>query len=100
VEILPSIKRGDTFEFYADIAIPEASSGIVERSQVRDSVQTLYAELTIEPTSVINRFLLTAIDTEKWPIGELYMDIEYNINGKKKSSPTYIITVEEDITHD
>jgi hypothetical protein len=100
MQILPPIKRGDTFEFYADIAIPDGSTGIVSRSQVRDSQQNLYAELVIATTSVTNRYLLTATSTDAWPIGALYMDIEYTINGKRKSSETYTIPVEEDFTHD
>jgi hypothetical protein len=97
---LPSIKRGDSFDFHIDISVPEGSTLIVSRAQVRDSEKLLFAELVIATTDVPNRYLLSAVSTEMWTVGELYSDVEYLINGRKLSSPTITITVEEDFTYD
>jgi hypothetical protein len=92
---LPSIRSGDTLEFFITLA----SSTITDiRSEVRDSADTLYGTLTITPTNVVGQYYCTC-ETVGWPAGELLTDIRWRDDGKSKSSSTIYIPIEGAVTH-
>ena len=97
-----TIKRGDTFAFYANIT-DEAGAALITdtmylRSQVRDTKNKLIAELVIAPTDIGGRYLFTAAETNTWPVSKLLMDIEINNDGQISSSQTVEISVLKDVT--
>lgn len=102
-----TIKRGDTFAFYANITdetgAPLVTDAINLKSQVRDTNYNLISELTVAQTDIAGRYLFTADTTADWPaapgIGKtLLMDIEINNGGKISSSRTVEIRVVKDVT--
>lgn len=98
-----TVKAGDSFGFYADITDDEGEPAIIDishlASQVRDEDGTLLSDLTIETTDTEGRYLLSTNDTDHWPVGTVYMDIQHTEDdGTVISSQTVAITVEEGIT--
>ena len=104
-----TIKRGDTFAFYANMTDELGQPLITDianlRSQIRDKKHTLIEELTIATTGTAGQYLFTATDTNVWlPKGyssrSLIMDIEMSIEGVTTSSETIEIKVTKDVTYD
>lgn len=102
-----TIKRGDTFAFYANITDEFGEPLLVSvdklKSQVRDTNYKLIAELVIATTEVGGRYLFTAAETNTWPSEPgsgkvLLMDIEINNGGQINSSRTIEINVVKDVT--
>ena len=103
-----TIKRGDTFAFYANMTEELGQPLITDianlRSQIRDKKHTLIEELTIASTGTAGQYLFTATDTNVWlpqgySIRNLIMDIEMNTGGIISSSDTINIEVTKDVTY-
>lgn len=84
-------KRGDTFaptaQFCQDGGEPASLVGYTVRSQLRDAGDALVHEFQLEITDApagLYRFL--PVNTSVWPLGELYMDIEYTQGGMVTST--------------
>lgn len=102
---LVKLKRGDTFAFtstFTDGAgLPLTGIANKLRSQIRNVDDILIKELDITETEVDGTYLFQVLDTKDFPIEQLKFDIQYTgFDGVIDSTPTYIIKVEEDITHD
>lgn len=105
-----AIKRGDTFAFYVNLMDMGNSPLVMDeggiRSQIRNGLEDLVEELSIEPTDTIGKYKLFAQSTADWPITDkdiennLFMDIEVTIDGITRSSRTVRIKVEKDVTRD
>ena len=103
-----TIKRGDTFAFYANMTDELGQPLITDianlRSQIRDKKHVLIEELTIAATGAAGQYLFTATDTNIWlPQGyssrSLIMDIEMSTGGIISSSETINIEVIKDVTY-
>lgn len=98
---LPPVKRGDSFQLVGVYYVggqPADVAGIDIRSQVRSSTGELVQELAVIKGSETGSFVLDAgvID---WPIDVLRCDIEFSDAGTVRSTETFFIPVEEDVTH-
>jgi len=104
-----TIKRGDTFAFYAnitdDLGQPLITNVANLKSQIRDRNYVLVETLTIATTEIEGQYLFTAPNTDDWLVigydsRDLIMDIEINIEGVITSSETIGIRVTKDVTVD
>jgi len=105
---LGTFKRGDTFRFYNDItdengiAIIGAASKL--KSQLRDSFETLIADLVITEDAVTaGRYYFSlpdTVDTNSWPISVFFLDVQYTSDdGTVMTSETVSVSVVKDVTH-
>lgn len=98
------IKRGDTFNMscvYKENGVPANLSQYTINSQLRDSsdnlVQTLVTTIA-DQSSLPGAFVLSAIDTSVFPIDLLRCDIQFIEGETTRSTQTFFIPVEEDVT--
>lgn len=98
------IKRGDSFNMscvYKENGVPANLTQYTINSQLRDSgdnlVQTLVATKA-DQTSLPGAFVLSAIDTSVFPIDLLRCDIQFVEGETTRSTQTFFIPVEEDVT--
>jgi len=102
-----SIKKGDTFAFYANITDELGAPLITDvanlKSQIRNKHYVLIAELIITATATNGQYLFTAPNTNNWLKSgnsvDFIMDIEINIGGIVSSSETIDIEVIKDVTY-
>lgn len=101
MQVTAPFKRGDSFLITADFTGNEGVTVTKDqlRSQVRTRYDKLIAELEIADKTT-NVFDLTCDDTSKWPIGNLYMDLQYTNDSEIVSTETILIPIEKDVTHD
>ncbi|KGE20688.1 hypothetical protein [Paenibacillus wynnii] len=90
-----TIKRGDTFIYTATW---DGATLSELRSQVRNSLGQLTSEVTINNAGTPYTFVLSVVDTSKWPIGVLQTDIQRTVGGLIISSETITINVLRDVT--
>jgi hypothetical protein len=102
-----SFKRGDTFKLSCQYQENNAAAPLPPgiRSQLRDSLGNLIAELTVTRTDQDGGlYVLSFGDTSTWPIARLRGDIQYtDAQGNIFSVPgdcNYYLNVVEDVTHD
>lgn len=102
MQTFKTLKRGETFAFYANITDDGGAPviGLADklRSQIRTSLDELVAELTVTETQVPGQYLFEAGPTDTWPVGTLYIDIRKYNGGRITSSPTFRIVVEREVT--
>ena len=98
------IKRGDTFNMscvYKENGVPANLTQYTINSQLRDSsdnlVQTLVATKA-DQTALPGAFVLTAPDSSVFPIDMLRCDIQFVEGETIRSTQTFFIPVEEDVT--
>ena len=98
------IKRGDTFNMscvYKENGTPANLTQYTINSQLRDSsdalVQTLVATKA-DQASLPGAFVLSATDTSAFPIDMLRCDIQFIEGETIRSTQTFFIPVEEDVT--
>ena len=98
------IKRGDTFNMscvYKENGVPANLTQYTINSQLRDSsdnlVQTLVATKA-DQTTLPGAFVLTAPDTTVFPLDMLRCDIQFIEGVTTRSTQTFFIPVEEDVT--
>jgi len=97
------IKRGDTFSFTATMTdstgVPIENQVENFKSEIRDVNNVLITELLVEETAILGTYSFTATTTEDWiPLTDVYMDIQYTLDGNVNSSETMSISVLQDIT--
>lgn len=103
---LSPIKRGDSFVLaciYKQDGVPTNVDQYTIRAQVRDSSDNLVQELSISKanqTANPGAFAMSAGPTPTWPIDLLRCDIQFSEEQTIRSTQTFYIPVEEDITHD
>lgn len=97
-----ALKRGDTLKWYVMLTDSDgaAITGIAEnlKCQIRDSIDGLVDDVTITETEIPGQYLFTVSSTEDFPVGLLYSDIELTDEVGTKSSETFSITIEKDVT--
>jgi hypothetical protein len=96
------IKRGDTFQIKpsllkddAGITVPLYDYVII--SQIRDKSDVLIENLNIT-INLNNTFESNKVDTNTWPICDIYCDVQLTKNGYTISSETFTLRVEKDIS--
>lgn len=100
------IKRGDSFFLactYKQNGLPSDVSPYTIRSQIRDSSGNLVQELDVSKanqTTNTGVFVLSCSGTGSWPIDLLRCDIQFSEEATVRSTQTFYIPVEEDVTHD
>lgn len=100
-------KRGDTFDVSGVVTVEAGSTDMslwTPKAQLRLSnpTRTLIQELTCEflsPTEGLLNIRATATQTEKWPLGLALIDLRFVQGDVVVSSPTFQLTIIEDITH-
>jgi hypothetical protein len=103
VIILLELKRGDTFVFHVTLTDENNDPIILDVNNMLCQVRKfprreLVDTFTIETTAVDGQYKFTATNTNIYPIGVLYSDIEFTIDGVVKSSDTFKINVVEDVS--
>lgn len=100
------IKRGDSFILactYKQDGVPTNVDPFLIRAQVRDSSDALVQALVVSKanqTSNPGVFVLSAGTIDTWPIDLLRCDIQFSEGETVRSTQTFHIPVEEDVTHD
>lgn len=100
------IKRGDSFILactYRQNNAPTSVEQFSIRAQVRDSSDNLVQELSVtKADQSLNPgvFVLSAGIISGWPIDLLRCDIQFSEEQTIRSTQTFYIPVEEDVTHD
>jgi hypothetical protein len=100
-------KRGDTFRFAAVLRESKTGpvidlGGWVIASMIRAAdTDALIAELTVTVTNAAQgAFTLRADDTDAWPVGTAYWDIQYTDPGTViQSTETISVQILEDVTY-
>ena len=97
-----TIKNGDTFAVQASVSGVTVDNGIDKwqiKSQVRKpKTLELVAELSVNVVDYATYQLLCA-NTDNWPAGILYCDIQYTTSsGQKVSTETFNVNVIQGIT--
>jgi hypothetical protein len=97
-------KRGDTFSLvctYKQGGVPTSIDGYEITSQVRDISGTLIDNLIVQIENQVSTpgvFTLSAASTASWPVRNLLSDIQFVLDGDIRSTQTFCIAVQEDIT--
>lgn len=96
-------KRGDTFTLsctYKIDGVPSSVSSIDIDSQVRNQRDTLIQDLIVTKSETTGVFTLSADadDTQNWPVTVLRCDVQFSEGGSVRSTQTFEIIVNEDIT--
>ena len=90
-------KRGDAFAFTGKYPDDVDLSGVVVRSQMRNAAKKLIVNLTV--TLENNRLTFYCQDTNEWPLGMVYLDVEFLFpSGDIASTNTVGIKIIEDVT--
>lgn len=104
VPTIPPVKRGDSFNLsciYKENGVAKNLDQYEIRSQLRDSadnlVQTLNATKA-DQTSLPGAFVLSAPDPSVFPIDMLKCDIQFIEGATTRSTQTFYVSVEEDVT--
>lgn len=87
---------------YKQNGVATSVSAYAIRAQVRDSSDALVQELSVEKadqTSNPGVFILSAGIITSWPIDLLRCDIQFTEGQTVRSTQTFYIPVEEDVTH-
>lgn len=97
-----NIKNGDTFAVQASVSGVTIDNGIDKwqiKSQVRKpKTLELVADLSVNVIDYAT-YQLLCTNTDNWPVGLLYCDIQYTtLSGQKVSTETFNINVIQGIT--
>ena len=100
---LGECKIGNTFSFYANIKDPKTNLPLIGKasklkSQIRDHLDNLMAELTITETDTQGQYLFSTNATDNWDIGICNVDIKYEENGIRSSTDTFQVTIIPSVT--
>ena len=97
-------KRGDTYHLQVTLRDENGDviniTGYTIESQIRQPTGELISTLTTTLTDPTNgTFTLEDTDTQSWPVGCQFQDIEYTgTGGTVTSTETFKVDVQEDIT--
>lgn len=106
VPTIQPIKQGDSFSLaclYKQGDVPTSVELFSIRAQVRDSSDNLVQELIVTKADQVGNpgvFVLSAGIINNWPIDLLRCDIQFSEEQTVRSTQTFMIPVEEDVTHD
>lgn len=106
VPTLKPVKRGDTFSISCIYKQDGQASSLEQytiRSQVRGSDGNLVEELDVAKANQSTNpgvFVLSAGAPIDWPADVMSCDIQFVQEGSIRSTQTFLIPVEEDVTHD
>lgn len=98
------IKRGDSFMLactYKQDGVATDVTPFTIRAQVRDSSDALVQDLTVSKANQATNpgvFVLSAGVISNWPIDLLRCDIQFSEESTIRSTQTFYIPVEEDVT--
>lgn len=98
------VKRGDALSFIVRrktiLGEPDTGSANKMTCQLRDRKDVLISTFTITETSTPGdyEFYIPASETKLWALGTYAFDIEYDYDGRPKSSVTYYVDVLKDET--
>jgi hypothetical protein len=104
--IIGPFKRNDTFVIacvYKESGIGSDVTAYTIRSQLRNSLDSLVEELVVakaDQTISPGFFTLTAPSTASWPIDMLRCDIQISSGTSVRSTKTFFVSVEGDITRE
>lgn len=104
IPTIPPIKRGDSFNLscvYKEDGVPASLTQYEIRSQLRDSGDKLVQELQTTKANQTTHpgvFVLSAIDPSVFPIDLLRCDIQFIEGTTVRSTQTFFVSVEEDVT--
>ncbi len=104
VPTIPPIKRGDSFNMscvYKENGVPTNLANYEIKSQLRDSGDNLVQELIAtkaDQSSLPGAFVLTAPDSSVFPIDMLTCDIQFIEGTTVRSTQTFYVPVQEDVT--
>lgn len=99
-----TVKRGDTLMFINrrqnQDGTPRTGEASKLSAQVRSTKEVLMADLTIVESDTPGDYILTcpASITKTWMAGDYNCDIEYSDDDFVRSSGTFMIKVEKDVT--
>ena len=101
-----TFKKGDTLAFIVKRSDKEGNpltgDAAKLRSQLRNNKDVLIAEMTITETEVPGSYLfqVDATKTATMDVGTYVFDIQYKDGNLVKSSETFQVRVEKDVTRD
>lgn len=106
MKAIAPFKRGDTFSLactWKVDGVPASISGLTITSQIRSVSGALVAQLRVvadDQTASPGKYALVPVnpDTNLWPIGDNYCDIQIDDQGIDRSSETFVVPVIEDVT--
>lgn len=106
-QVIYDFKRGDDLEIPMRLTDPNDDDNPVDISTWTIQSQVRYSGKLVDDLDIIlvsggnGQFNLTkaATSTQLWPDRKLKCDVEFIKSGKKVSSQTFIIDVEEDVTN-
>lgn len=102
IQKLQPQKRGDYFSFFAaltnELNEPIIITADLIASQIRDSRGNLIDDLDVSLTNTPGQYLVEKDDTTGWPLGTLEIDLEFLLNTKPKSTPTFTVLIVRDVT--
>lgn len=107
MERIEPLKRGDTFAMYINMTdssseepVPLVVPVVNIKCQVRTEYDRLVQDLDVLDTDTPGKYIIQSDDTQNWPIGDLYSDIQITVNDIVSSSDTFIIPIVKDVTRD
>ena len=101
-----TIKKGDTLAFIVKRSDkdgnPLTGDAAKLRSQLRNNKDVLIAEMVITETEILGSYLfqVDATKTATMDVGTYVFDIQYKNGDLVKSSETFEVRVEKDVTRD
>lgn len=101
-----TVKKGDTLAFIVKRmdkdGNPLAGDAAKLRSQLRSSKDVLIAEMVITETETPGSYLfqVSATKTATMDVGNYVFDIQYKDGDLVKSSETFQVRIEKDVTRD
>lgn len=102
MQFIDKFKRGDTFFLSVTYKVDETPSDISEMtisSQIRSSSGSLIDSMIVQKLEEIGKFTLTSnVNTNTWPLGKVFCDIQFSEGGIVRSTESFGINVIEEVT--
>lgn len=91
------LKKGDDFIRTIAIKDPDLVAIVPEEvaAQIRSAKDTLIEELKVSNGEEAGEYILSSIDTYKYPLGVAKLEIRMTISGEKISAKTIQLLVED-----
>lgn len=100
---ITNFKRGDTLTLTCTYKVDGVATSVTSidiYSQIRDSKGSLIQELFVakQVSTGVFTLLATAEETSLWPISVLVCDIQFSEGGTVRSTQTFNIVVNQEVT--
>ena len=100
---ITNFKRGDTLTLTCTYKVDGVATSVTSidiDSQIRDSQGNLIQELVVtkQASTGVFTILATATETSLWPVSVLVCDIQFSEGGTVRSSQTFNIVVNQEVT--